>query len=62
LGFLFGCDYKIIAEVDLNETFCEDGIILAVSPNVEMEKIQLPRRSREYIYNNADLQLLFDRL
>jgi hypothetical protein len=62
IGNLLNFNYKIIAEVDLTETFCEDGIILAVSPNVEMQNIQLPRRSKEYIYNDAHLQLLYDKL
>jgi len=60
--YLLGFNYKIIAEVNLSETFCEDGIILAVSPNIEMEKIDLPIKSRAYLHNDADLQLLFDRL
>lgn len=62
IGFLSDCEYKVIAEVNLTETFCEDGIILAVSPNIDMDSIELPRRSGNRIINDADLQLLFDRL
>ena len=45
IGLLLGCNYKIIAQVDLSNTFCEDGIILAVSPNIQMDKIDLPQRT-----------------
>jgi hypothetical protein len=37
--------YHIIAEVDFQRTFCEDGIIVASSPLLEPVRFELPRRT-----------------
>jgi hypothetical protein len=37
--------YHIIAEVDVQKTFCEDGIIVASSPLLEPVRFELPRRT-----------------
>ena len=37
-------DYHIIAEVDFQNTFCEDGIIVASSPMIEPVRFELPKR------------------
>lgn len=43
-SILIDYGYTILAEVDLIETFCEDGIIVACSPNVEALYFDLPKR------------------
>lgn len=52
-------DYKIIGEVDVANTFCEDGIILAVSPNIDFPEIQLPKKIQHEIISNAHLNQMF---
>lgn len=58
IGFLLGFGYQVIAQVDLSNTFCEDGIILAVSPNIQMDIIALPQKTSTSIKNDADLNEL----
>lgn len=45
IRILHDCNYKVIAQVNLTNTYCEDGIILAVSPDIKMDSIALPQRT-----------------
>lgn len=58
IGILLDCKYNVVAQVDLTNTFCEDGIILAVSPDIQMDNIALPQRTTTSIKNDADLNEL----
>lgn len=44
LDLLIDYGYKILAKVDLSGTYCEDGIIVACSPNVDALYFDLAKR------------------
>lgn len=51
--------YKIIADVDINNTFCEDGILIACSPNINSQYFSLPKRTENTIISDEQINLLF---
>lgn len=59
INYLNNLNYNIISEVNLYETFCEDGIIVASNPNITTEKIKLPKKSKTNIISDDILNNLF---
>lgn len=59
LNFLRSKNYRIVSEVDLTNTFCEDGIIVAQNPNMKkMIHIEIPKIQNHHIVTDSYIQSL----
>jgi hypothetical protein len=59
INFLKEVDYHIISSVNLDETYCCDGIIVAQNKNLEILHLDLGRKDRQTLISDLELSKIF---